>query len=141
MEKNKIALTSALVMFLSCGWPLCCSLSEMQNLLHGSPRWEKFLCIEMELKQTAVALWNQMDGRILPLLHDYVKDLHIFRTEIITSQPNSFGKTSFLWRGLCNTLGLGWYSARQWFSRMTYMLPVFILFQAKNSQAWHSFCI
>lgn len=141
MEKKKISLTSALVMFPSCGWPLCCSLSEMQNLLHGSTRWEKFLCIKMELKQTAVELWNQMDGRILPLLHDYVKDLHIFRIEIITSQPNSFGKTSFLWRGLCNTLGLGWYSARQWFSRMTYMLPVFILFQARNSQAWHSFCI
>lgn len=79
----------------------------MQNLLHGSTRGEKFLCIKMELKQTAVALWYQMDGRILPLFHDCVKDLHSFRTEITTNQPNSFWKQVFFEEGYATSLGWG----------------------------------
>lgn len=79
----------------------------MQNLLHGSTRGENFLCVKMELKQTSTALWNLTDGRILPLFHDYVKDLHIFRIKIITSQPKYLEKKVYSEEGYATSLGWG----------------------------------
>lgn len=48
-----------------------------------------------------------MDGRILPLFHDYVKDSHIFRTEIITSQPKILEKKVYSEEGYATFLGWG----------------------------------
>lgn len=61
----------------------------------------------MELKQVTVALWNQMDGRIVLLFHDYVKYLHLSRIDIIISQKNSFRNQVFSEEGYATPLGWG----------------------------------
>lgn len=125
-------------MFSSCRWPLCYSLSETPDLLHGTARVEKFICIKMELKRRAVALWNQMDGGILPVSW-LCKRLAYLSNGNHHQSAKLFWKTDFLWRGLCNILELGWYSPRQQSSRVLWMLSTFILFQREKQTNKHPF--
>lgn len=96
----------------------------------------------MELKQISTTAWNLMDGSILPLFHDYVKDyIYLEYCEIITSQAKRFGKKK-VYSGEGYATSLGWDD----------ILPVilqnymnadnfFILFQGRNLQAWFIFYI